>query len=690
LYISFWLWFRRARRAATILNMPTPDQKKRLKQLRETISYHQKRYHEEDAPEISDEAYDALIEELQKLELSVEGKISTVSSAIGGTVSEAFSKVTHKVRQWSFDNVFDGDELLEWGARVQRLVADADVKERAEFVCEHKIDGLKLVIEYQRGVLVRAATRGDGVIGEDVTHTAKTITTLPKQLKHPVSLLCVGEVWLAEKDFRRINEERAVAGEALFANPRNAAAGSLRQLDPEVSRRRNLSLTVYDLDLLELHDTKVKRPSTQWDELALLKKLGLPVDAHWKVCLSIKEIQTFYDYWKERRDSLVHGIDGVVIKVNQVALQKVLGYTAKAPRFGVAYKFPAVEATTVVEDIQLQVGRTGVITPVAHLRPVRIDGSTVSRATLHNEDNINRLDVRVGDTIILRKAGDIIPEIVSVILTLRPSKTKAYRFPEMVAECGDDGRIERVPGEAAYRCVSKDSGTLHRQRLYYFVGKTAMDIDGVGPKIIDAFLDNGLISTHADLFTLTAGDIKDLPGFKDKSAENIIMAIDLVRTVPLHRFLVGLSIDNVGEETARLLADRFGSVAALPPATVADIAAIYGIGDVVAESIVAWFKDKNHLKMVDELLHYVTPETEVAISATLEGKTFVLTGTLEKYSRDEAKEEIQKRGGKVSGSVSKKTDYVVVGTEAGSKADEAARLGVDILDENTFLKLIEK
>lgn len=672
--------------------MSTSAEKKRLKQLRDTVVYHQKRYHEADAPEISDEAYDALIEELQKLELIVEGVVSTVSSAVGGNASEAFSKARHKVRQWSFDNVFDAGELEEWEARVARLCREADITVSPTYVCEHKIDGLKLVIEYEKGKLVRASTRGDGEVGEDVTHTALTIKSLPHVLKEPVSLLCVGEVWLGEKDFERINEERAATNEALFANPRNAAAGSLRQLDPEVSRRRKLSLTVYDLDLLTLHSTKRTVPTTQIEELQLLKSLGLPVDTNTKHCKHVSEIQTFYDNWKDKRNTLVHGIDGVVIKVNEVSIQKALGYTAKAPRFGVAYKFPAVEATTIVEDIQLQVGRTGVITPVAHLRPVRIDGSTVSRATLHNEDNIARLDVRVGDTIVLRKAGDIIPEIVSVIASLRPAKTKPYRFPAQVAECGGDGSIERIPGEAAYRCVSRDSGVLHRQRLYYFVGKTAMNIDGVGPKNIDAFLDNGLISTHADLFTLTAGDIKGLPGFKDKSAENIITAISAVRSVPLHRFLVGLSIDNVGEETARLLADRFGTVAALRAATVEDIAAIYGIGDVVAESIHAWFKDKNHLKMVDELLQCVTPETESGqlISATLEGKTFVLTGTLEHFSRDTAKEEIQKRGGKVSSSVSKKTDYVVVGAEPGSKADEARRLGVVILNEKAFLLLMEK
>ena len=667
------------------------DPKKRLKQLRETVTQHQKHYYDNDAPEISDEAYDALIEELQILELAVEGKKSAVTANVGGTASEAFSKVTHTVRQWSFDNVFDQAELIEWGARIERLIIEADSHISPSFVCEHKIDGLKLVIEYTEGVLVRASTRGNGVIGEDVTHTAKTIASLPHTLKKPVSLICVGEVWLSEKDFVRINAERTKNNEPLFANPRNAAAGSLRQLDPAVARKRNLSLTVYDLDLLQTHAQKISLPTTQFEELTLLQTLGLPTDKNSKVCKSVKDIQTFYDTWKEKRDSLPHGIDGVVIKVNEVSLQKVLGYTAKAPRCGVAYKFPAVEATTVVEDIQLQVGRTGVITPVAHLRPVRIDGSTVSRATLHNEDNIARLDVRVGDTIILRKAGDIIPEIVSVIETLRPEKTKPYKFPTHVVECGGDGAIERIPGEAAYRCVSKDSGVLHRQRLYYFAGKTAMNIDGVGPKIIDAFLDNGLISTHADLFTLTAGDIKDLPGFKDKSAENVIAAIDAVRTVPLHRFLVGLSIDNVGEETARLLADRFGTVPALRTATVEDIAAIYGIGDVVAQAIVAWFKNKNNLRLVDDLLKYVTPEMQSgkATSATLQDKTFVLTGTLSAYSRDEAKEEIQKRGGKVTGSVSKKTDYVVVGVEPGSKADDAARLGVTILDEVAFLKLME-
>lgn len=673
--------------------MSTIEEKKRLKQLRETVRLHNRKYHTDDNPEISDEAYDALVEELQILELKLEGKKSKISEPVGSDVSVAFSKVKHRVRQWSFDNVFSEEELTSWYEKVCRLLKEADKSaNELEYVVEHKIDGLKLVIEYDKGELVRASTRGDGTIGEDVTHTAKTISSLPQTLAFPVSLICVGEVWLSQKDFEKINKDKEKEEEPLFANPRNAAAGSLRQLDPEVSKKRNLSLTTYDIDFLDVSGTKVDVPKTQWEELILLKKIGLPTSTYSKVCKTVAQIQAFYEDWIERRDELTHGIDGVVMKVNNVAMQRVLGYTAKSPRFGIAYKFPAVEATTVVEDIALQVGRTGVITPVAHLRPVRIDGSTVSRATLHNEDNIARLDVRVGDTVIIRKAGDIIPEIVSVLLPLRPDKNKPYKFPKKVAECGGDGSIERIPGEAAYRCVSNDSGALHRQRLYYFVSKTALNIDGVGPKIIDALLEYGLISTHADLFTLTVGDLKDLPGFKDKAAENVVNAIATAKTIPLHRLLVGLSIDNVGEETARVLAEQFGSLEAIQKAATKDVAAVYGIGETVADSISKWFSDAANRKLISELLPLISIQnpTKLTGATALTGKSLVLTGTLNTMTRDEAKEEVRKRGGKVVGSVSKKTDYVVVGVEAGSKADEAARLGVPVLTEQAFLSLMEK
>lgn len=669
--------------------MDIQQKRKRLQQLRDTVAYHRKRYHDEDAPEISDEAYDALLVELRELELDVEGKV-THAETVGGAASEAFEKVKHPVRQWSFDNVFTEEELREWDARVKRLVREGDRDEGdVSYVAEHKIDGLKLVIEYENGGLKRASTRGDGVTGENVTHTAQTIASLPHTLSQPVNLMCVGEVWLSETEFERINTERKKAGEALFANPRNAAAGSLRQLDASITASRNLSLTVYDIDLLSgVAENDV--PKTQWEELQLLKKFGLPVNEHSALCKTIDEVQRYYETWAKKHDSLPYGVDGVVMKVNDVTLQRLLGYTAKSPRYGMAYKFPAEEATTVVEDIALQVGRTGVITPVAHLRPVLIDGSTVSRATLHNEDNIARLDVRVGDTVILRKAGDIIPEILSVVESLRPEKTKPYRFPKRVPECGGDGSIERIPGEAAYRCVSNDSGALHRHRLSYFVSKNALNIDGVGPKIIDLLLDQGLISTYADLFTLKFGDVRDLPGFKERAAQNVLDAIEAARTVPLYRLLVGLSIDNVGEETAQLLANTFGSLEAIRTAKLDDIAAIHGIGDTVAESVSEWFADSLHQQTLKELLPHLKIEnpTQSTAAQTLAGKTFVLTGTLESYTRDEAKKAIQARGGKVSSSVSKKTHYVVVGAEPGSKADEAERLGVVQINESAFQKLL--
>jgi len=672
--------------------MATDREKRRLSQLRETVAYHRKRYHEEDQPEISDEAYDALLRELSELELSVEGKVSEADT-VGGAINEAFSKVGHKVKQWSFDNVFTEEELLEWDARLERLLVEADrAGAKIEYVAEHKIDGLKLVIEYENGQLVRASTRGDGVTGENVTHTATTIKSLPSKLAEPVSLICVGEVWLSETEFNRINKERQQAGEALFANPRNAAAGSLRQLDATVTKERNLSLTVYDIDLFSAHDTGLPEPQTQWDELLLLKELGLPVSNDSKLCRSIKDVQVYYEKWAKRYGSLPYGVDGVVLKVNDVSLQRMFGYTAKAPRFGMAYKFPAEEATTVVEDIGLQVGRTGVITPVAHLRPVLIDGSTVSRATLHNEDRIKELDLRVGDTVVLRKAGDIIPEILSVVESLRPEGIKPYKFPKKVSECGGDGSIERVPGEAAYRCVSNDSGELHRQRLYYFVAKTALNIDGVGPKIIDALIDQGLISTYADLFTLEFGDVKDLPGFKDKAAKNVIDAIALARNVPLYRLLVGLSIDNVGEETARLMAETFGSLESIKAASREEIAAIYGVGETVAQSTVEWFSDPLHQKTLAELIPHLSIENPTVSMGgmELEGKTLVLTGTLPNLTRDEAKALIRQHGGKVSSSVSSKTDYVLVGSDPGSKAAEAERLGVSVLNEEGFLKLIAR
>jgi DNA ligase (NAD+) len=670
--------------------MSLTSQAKRLRELTKLVTYHRERYHRDDAAEIPDEVYDSLVAELRELELKVNG-VTKVTDVIGAAPVAAFTKVTHAVPQWSFDNVFDYNELIEWDERATRVLGEADTTVTYTYVAEHKIDGLKLVLTYQAGVLVRAVTRGDGIVGEDVTHSARTIQGLPEVLKHPVDLVCVGEVLLANDAFKALNEQQSKTGESLFANARNAAAGSLRQLDPEIARARGLSLFCYDIDLFIPNGTKLVTPDTQMDEHALLSTLGLPTNSYATHCKKLADIETFYQHWSNKRNTLPYGIDGVVIKINECPIQRMLGYTAKAPRFGIAYKFPAEQATTVVEAIDLQVGRTGVITPVAHLRPVRIAGSTVARATLHNEDQIKRLDVRVGDTVVLQKAGDVIPEVVNVVIELRPSKTKAYIFPTFVAGCGGDGRIERIPGEAAYRCVVLDSPDIQRLKLSYFVSKAALNIDGVGPKIIDALLEAELISSPVELFRLRLEDVRSLPGFKDKSAENVIKAIETARHQPMYRVLVALGIDGVGEETARLVAEHFQDFKQLRAASVADLEAIHGIGNIVAEALVTWLKQKEHKALLDELLKELTLEAvEVTTSQALKGATVVVTGTLSGYSRDEAKDLVRRHGGTVASSVSKKTAFVVVGAEAGSKAVDAKRLGVPTLTETEFLARIAK
>ena len=670
------------------------DSKRRAKELMASIHAHQQKYHEQDAPTISDEAYDSLVAELRALaeKYPTLSEYYTQIERVGGAVNTAFQKVTHRVRQWSFDNVFSDDELRAWEGRVHRTLEKQGIKNvHVSYVSEHKIDGLKLIVEYVEGVLVRGTTRGDGVVGEDVTHTARMIADIPQTLSHPISIIVVGEVWLSEKEFERINKEREKAGESLFANPRNAGAGSLRQIDPAVTKQRKLSFFAYDVDYIEVSTLSTPAPQTQWEELALLKTLGFITNPYAKYCATLDVVIAEYHVWAPQKKKMPYGIDGTVVKVNEIMYQTALGYTAKSPRFGIAYKFPAEEVTTVVEAIDVQVGRTGVLTPVAHLRPVLVAGSIVSRATLHNEDHIKRLDVRVGDTVILQKAGDVIPEIVRVLTELRPRGAKPYRFPQYVAECGGDGSIERIPGESAYRCIAKDSDTLHRRRLHYFVSKTALNIDGVGPRIIDQLLENHLINTADDLFTLTKGDLLGLEGFKEKSADNVLASIDTARSVPLHRFLVSLSIDHVGEETARILAERFGSIEEIQKAPRAELAEVYGIGDIVAESVYTWFHTEKNKTLLKALLSHITVIAPKSSSGTqsLKGKSFVFTGTLPTLHRSDAEEMVRSRGGMVSSAVSRKTSYVVVGSDAGTKAEKAEEYGINILSEQQFLTLLK-
>ncbi len=665
--------------------------RERAQKLRELLRHHNYRYHVLDDPEISDAAYDALLQELTELEAEYPSLVDAQSPTqrVGSVVREGFTKVQHKVPQWSFDNVFSDEELYAWEERLRRHLERLDTTVAdVSYTAEHKIDGLKVILEYEAGTFVRGATRGDGVVGEDITDNLRTIRSIPLELPEPVDIIVGGEAWLSHDEFERINKARRTAEEAEFANPRNAAAGSLRQLDSRVTASRNLDTFMYDIYALDVRDTALREPVTQADELALLQQLHFKVNTHWKTFPTIADVVAEYHRWEKKRDALPYEMDGLVIAVDDIALQRQLGYTAKAPRYAIAFKFPAEQVTTVVEDIVLQVGRTGVLTPVAHLRPVRVAGSVVSRATLHNEDEIERLDVRIGDTVILQKAGDVIPDIVAVLTDMRTGREKRFRFPKNVAACGGDGSIERVPSTAAWRCVAKDSFAQRSRILAHFVSKKAMNIDGLGSAIVDQLLKAGLVNTFDDFYTLTKGDILELEGFKEKSAQNLIDAIDASRRVSLERLLVALSIDHVGEETARDVAQHF-TIETLREATATELAAIDGIGTVVAESIVRWFADAENAALVDALLEQLTVVAPAQQSSlALAGQTFVLTGTLQQYSRDEAKDAIRIRGGKVASSVSAQTDYVIAGASAGTKLTQAQQLGVPVLDEKKFAKLL--
>ncbi len=662
--------------------------KVRYEQLKELIREYRFKFHVENIEVVSPEALDSLKKELTDIEALYPTLVTpdSPSQRVAGEPLAGFTKVTHTVPQWSLNDAFEEREVRDFDVRVRKLLAaELGGNPAPTYTCELKIDGLHVVLTYKHGVLETAATRGDGSVGEDVTHNVRTIDSVPITLQESVDIVVEGEVWLSRGDLERINAERKTEGLPAYANPRNLAAGTIRQLDPKVAAERNLDTFIYDISLGETHQA-------QEAELRRLSQLGFKVNNAFALCNTIDEVISFWRSWHTKKDKQSYVIDGVVVKVNEYAYQQALGFTGKGPRFSIALKFPAEQATTVIEDIQLQVGRTGVVTPVAHLRPVLIDGSTVSRATLHNEDQIKRLDVRVGDTVVLQKAGDIIPEILSVIMELRPQSTKKYIFPKQVEGCGGGGLIERVPGESAYRCVTLDSDFLHRKRLHYFVSRGALNVDGVGPRIIDLLCDYGLVKTYEDLFTLEVGDLRDLPSFQEKAAQNVVDAMEKVRqSLPLHRLLIGLSIEHVGEETARLIAEYFGSLKAIQKATIADFEDIYGIGEAVGESVVSWMKQKHNLELLEGVLRHVkivNPDKKTA--GIFDSKTLVFTGTLPTLGRSEAQEMVRQEGGHIAKSVSKNTDYVVLGSEAGNKAAKAKALGVKVLDELAFLALFKQ
>ncbi|HRH22684.1 MAG TPA: NAD-dependent DNA ligase LigA [Candidatus Paceibacterota bacterium] len=666
------------------------DIQNRVEKLKKVIDEHRYKYHVLDAPEIADTAYDTLIQELEDIEKKYPEIITPDSPTqrVGAEPLPYFEKVTHTIPQWSFNDAFDEEGIREFDARVKRFIKSETGKDvSVEYVCELKIDGLKVVLEYEKGLLIRAATRGDGLVGENVTQNVRTIASVPLKLTREIDVIVEGEVWMSKSSLERVNKERAKEGQELFANPRNAAAGSIRQLDPKITASRRLDNFVYDVA-----KTSEKVPSQQSGELEYIRGLGFKLNPHFRVCSSVEEVISYWKEWQKKSAKQDYLLDGVVVKVNERSYQDVLGYTGKAPRFGIAFKFPAEQVTTVVTDIVLQVGRTGVITPVAVLRPVLVAGSTVSRATLHNEDEIQRLDVRIGDTVVIQKAGDVIPDIVKVLTELRTGKEKKYVFPKKVVGCGGDGSIERIPGQAAYRCVVLDSDTLLKRRLYYFISKGALNIDGLGPKVIDLLMENNLVARFSDIFSLKKGDLEMLPRLGEKSADNIITAIDQARKTTLSRLLTGLSIQHVGEETAIAVAEHFKTLDAVMKASLDEFQHIDGVGDVVAQSLYEWFRNKDNVSEVERLkkeLDIQVPEKKSS-NEHISGKTFVLTGTLESMSRDEAEDLIRKFGGKMSGSVSKKTDYVVYGAEAGSKLSKAQELGVKTLNETEFSKFLKK
>lgn len=675
--------------------MKKSDAQKRINALRAEIEKHNHLYHTMDQPEISDQAYDTLVQELHHLEEQFPELASQTSPSqkVGGKILDGFEKTEHPVLQWSFDNIFSFQDLEKWQEKIQRFIAkDFSLQGRVPtYIVELKIDGLKLVMTYEKGKLVTGATRGDGVVGENITENVKMIQSVPAQIPEPDTMIAVGEVWMTKQDLEKINHERNDQGLPPYANPRNLAAGTLRQLDTVIVAKRNLQTFVYDFEFLD--SKKNDTFPTHVDELEYLERLGFTVNPHWRQVQNIDEIQIYYEQWIKKRHNKSYDIDGVVIKINEKDICHALGYTAKAPRFAVAYKFPAEQVTTIVQDIHIQIGRTGALTPVAYLQPVHVAGSVVSRATLHNEDEIKRLGLKIGDTVILEKAGDIIPKVVRVLIDLRTGNERDFDMQTYCDHHGIRAHKETVGANESVAWYALDTNlfAIRLQKLIHFVSKKAMNVDGMGPKIIEKFMEEGLIEEPADIFSLDPAAILALEGFKEKSVENLLSSIEKSKTVSLGRFIFALGIRHVGEETAELVAEHFGDLVSIMQASPESLAVIDGVGEVVAQSIHAWFTDTDNQELLERLLVHIIFEKgkEKTNNQTLLGKVFVITGTFTEYSRDELKQMIKNRGGKVASSLSKNTDYLLVGEKVGSKLAKAKELKVDILleqDLEDFLK----
>jgi len=663
---------------------------RQIEELRNEIRRHDELYYVNDAPEISDREYDLLLEKLQQLEAANPELITPDSPTqrVGGRPAEGFPEVVHTRPMMSLDNSYNIDELRAFDERCRRLAEGRPL----DYVAELKIDGLSLSLQYEDGVLVRGVTRGDGRIGEDVTQNARTIRSVPLRIKPEAKridspLEVRGEVFIPLEVFRRTNAEREEQGEARFANPRNAAAGAIRQLDSRLVARRKLDMFVYDL----LVGGRKPFP-THWESLAWLEKAGFRVNPHRKLCSTIDEVIDFANDKEALRDDLGYEIDGLVVKVNSAALQDEFGATQKAPRWAIAYKYPARQAATQVLDIVVQVGRTGALTPVAHLEPVFLAGTTVARATLHNEDEIKRLDVKIGDWVMIEKSGEIIPKVLKVIKEKRTGKEKDFEPPAQCPVCG--GLISRPEGEVVARCVAADCRAQLVGRLLHFASRRAMRIEGLGDVLAIQLVEANLVKDVGDLYSLTLDQVAALPRMAKKSATNLLEQIEASKSRDLSNLIYALGIRHVGERTAGILAHEMGSLDRLLEASVEELDAIPEIGLTVAESVRDWFDDEGNRALCDRL-RAAGIKTEsarksgAAADERFAGKQFVLTGTLSSFTRDEARGLIEARGGRVNSSVSKKTDYVVAGEAAGSKLDKAQSLGVTVIDESAFKEMLE-
>ncbi|ACK71288.1 DNA ligase, NAD-dependent [Gloeothece citriformis PCC 7424] len=670
----------------------TPEIKQRVDQLRSQLQKASYAYYVLDNPIMEDVVYDQLYRELQNIETQYPELITPDSPTqrVGDKLSEQFISVNHNIPLYSLENAFNLQEFARWQERWQRLTPDVT---QFEYVCELKIDGSAIALTYENGLLVRGVTRGDGIVGEEITPNIKTIRSIPLKLaldNPPVRIEVRGEAFLPIEEFERINQEKQTAGESLFANPRNAAAGTLRQLDPRIVDRRRLQFFAYTLYVIDSPST----PTTQWESLEDLQQMGFLVNPNRKLCQSEAEVDQYYQLWDTERHNLPYMTDGVVVKLNDYQLQQQLGFTQKFPRWAIALKYPAEEAPTQVKNITVNVGRTGAVTPMAIMEPVQLAGTTVQKATLHNSDRVAQLDIRVGDTVIIRKAGEIIPEVVRVIEELRPPNTQPYQMPTQCPEC--HSTLVRPKGEAVTRCVNSSCPAILRGSLVHWCSRDALDIRGLGEKVVILLIDNGLVHSIADLYHLKVEQIASLERMGTKSANNLINAINKSKQQPWSRVLYGLGIRYVGSVTAKLLSDNFKSVEQLSQASFTSLESVYGIGAEIAQSVYDWFKIEANQTLIKNLqqaeLQFETlsetPKYPPISSTPLAGKTVVITGTLPSLKRNEAQELIEKAGGKVTNSVSSKTDYLLVGEDAGSKLTKAQQLGISQLSEEQLLKMI--